>query len=135
MAYISKQGIAEIRNELKRRFPRKEGWKFSVRNSNYSSVHCTIQMAPIRFIQGDYEQINHYRSEEYENSEILKDIIDICNGNFPDSTNQNYDNSDIMTDYFDVGWYIHIQQGAWDRPFVDGHGTKAKLDLIDKCKN
>jgi len=132
MAYISKQGVAEIRNELKRRFPRKEGWKFSVRNDNYSSVYCTIQMAPVRFAKGDYEQINQYRSEEYENSEILQDIINICNGNFPGSTNQNYDNSDIMTDYFDVGWYIHIQQGSWDRPFVDGHGTKAKLDLIDK---
>lgn len=135
MAYISKQGITEIRNELKRRFPRKEGWKFSVRNVNHSSVYCTIQMAPVRFTQGNYEQINQYRSEEYENPEILQDIIDICNGNFPESKNKNYDNSDVMTDYFDVGWYIHIQQGSWDKPFVDGYGTKAKLDLIDKCKN
>lgn len=30
----------------------------------------------------------------------------------------NWDNSDIMTDYFDVGWYIDINLGEWDKPYV-----------------
>lgn len=34
----------------------------------------------------------------------------------------NHDNSDIQSDYFDVGWYIDINIGRWDKPykFVQG---------------
>lgn len=30
----------------------------------------------------------------------------------------NHNNSDIMTDYFDVGWYIDINVGAWNKPYI-----------------
>jgi hypothetical protein len=30
----------------------------------------------------------------------------------------NHDNSDLMSDYFDVGWYVDINIGTWDRPYV-----------------
>lgn len=30
----------------------------------------------------------------------------------------NHDNSDIQTDYFDVGWYIDINVGQWNKPYV-----------------
>jgi hypothetical protein len=30
----------------------------------------------------------------------------------------NHDNSDIQTDYFDVGWYTHINIGKWNKPYV-----------------
>lgn len=30
----------------------------------------------------------------------------------------NHDRSDIMTDYFDVGWYIHINIGRWNKPYT-----------------
>lgn len=30
----------------------------------------------------------------------------------------NHDKSDISTDYFDVGWYVYINIGKWDRPYV-----------------
>jgi hypothetical protein len=30
----------------------------------------------------------------------------------------NYDNSDSMTDYFDVGHYVDLNIGKWDKPFV-----------------
>ena len=29
----------------------------------------------------------------------------------------NHNNSDITTDYFDVGWYIHINIGKWNKPY------------------
>jgi hypothetical protein len=28
----------------------------------------------------------------------------------------NHDNSDAMSDYFDVGWYLSLQIGRWDKP-------------------
>lgn len=35
--------------------------------------------------------------------------------NFLDSLN--YDHGDPMRDYFDVGFYAHIDIGKWDKPF------------------
>ena len=30
----------------------------------------------------------------------------------------NHDRSDSMTDYFDVGWYIDVNIGSWDKPYA-----------------
>ena len=30
----------------------------------------------------------------------------------------NHDNSDIQTDYFDVGWYVDVNVGSWDKPYT-----------------
>jgi hypothetical protein len=29
----------------------------------------------------------------------------------------NHDNSDIQTDYFDVGWYVDVNIGQWNKPY------------------
>jgi hypothetical protein len=29
----------------------------------------------------------------------------------------NHNNSDIQSDYFDVGWYVSIKVGEWDKPY------------------
>ena len=30
----------------------------------------------------------------------------------------NHNNSDIQTDYFDVGWYVDIKIGDWDKEYI-----------------
>jgi hypothetical protein len=30
----------------------------------------------------------------------------------------NHDRSDIQTDYFDVGWYVDVNVGQWNKPYV-----------------
>jgi len=30
----------------------------------------------------------------------------------------NHDNSDIQTDYFDVGWYVDVNIGFWNKPYT-----------------
>jgi hypothetical protein len=30
----------------------------------------------------------------------------------------NHDNSDVQTDYFDVGWYVDVNIGSWDKPYT-----------------
>lgn len=30
----------------------------------------------------------------------------------------NHDNSDIQTDYFDVGWYVDVNIGTWNKPYI-----------------
>ena len=64
-----------------------------------------------------YRQINGYYPENYENSDILEEIMTIINDG-------NHDNSDIMTDYFDVGWYWDINVGDWDKTYVLTGPTK-----------
>lgn len=117
MAYISKEKTRLIREEIKKQFPRKKGWKFSIRNDRYTSIDIAIMEAPVKFHEKDYAQINHYYPENYENSQILNKIRDIANGLFLNEKEQNFNKSDIMTDYFHVGWYIHITQGKWNVPF------------------
>jgi hypothetical protein len=35
----------------------------------------------------------------------------------------NYNNSDYRSDYHDVGWYVDIRVGTWDKPYLV-NGTK-----------
>ena len=30
----------------------------------------------------------------------------------------NHDRSDIQSDYFDVGWYVDVNVGSWDKPYT-----------------
>ena len=32
--------------------------------------------------------------------------------------NGNHDRSDSQTDYFDVGWYVDVNVGRWNKPYV-----------------
>jgi hypothetical protein len=35
-----------------------------------------------------------------------------------------YDRSDAMTDYFDTAYYMHLNIGAWDKPYKITAATK-----------
>jgi hypothetical protein len=30
----------------------------------------------------------------------------------------NHNNSDVQTDYFDVGWYVDVSIGTWNKPYT-----------------
>lgn len=140
MAYVSKELMKEIREELKKHFPKKEGWVFSLRRDHSSSINLAILQAPISFVPMDdikaygYMSLNPYKIDTL-NKDVYQKLVNILNGKFEGSPRQNYDNSDIMTDYFDVGWYINIYQGHYDKPFElydDGKKFEDKLRFLDK---
>lgn len=110
MAYISTEKTKEIREELKKNFPSKEGWKFSVVKEHYSSLCVTIVKAPFKFTESGKGSINHFYPENYNQPEKLSKIISILNGEFLSESERNFDKSDAMTDYFHVGWYISISE-------------------------
>lgn len=66
--------------------------------------------APVSFTERSHEQLNHYYLNRYANSDILERVQSIANKG-------NHDNSDAMTDHFDVGFYLRLQVGKWDKPF------------------
>lgn len=122
MAYMNQKKKAKIVAEVKKVLPK--GWKATFAVYNYSTLRCTIRSAPLDLKETfhraredwDFLTINTYHAEKQcknkETAEILEKIIDALN-------TDNYDRSDIMTDYFDVGHYIDLQFGSWDKPFVN----------------
>ena len=51
---------------------------------------------------------------------LIDDIKDICH-TAPakaEGGRAYYDNSDAMIDYFDTAFYVHINVGKWNKPYV-----------------
>ena len=97
------------------------GVKASLSVHNYSTLVLNISAGDIDFF-GDandnsrydgYIQVNHYWYQDHftgRSKEFLSKVI-------PAMMVGNHDRSDIMTDYFDVGWYIHVNIGRWNKPY------------------
>lgn len=114
MAYINAEKTDKFRKEIKAAFP---DFKFSVTNEHHSTICISIMEAPIQMLDEGktYEDVNtYYIKDHYKDKpaicEVLEKIHEIC-------YRGNHNNSDLMTDYFDVGWYISITIGKWDKPF------------------
>ncbi len=58
--------------------------------------------------------VNPYHYKDHFDSKARKFLQEVITA----MNNGNHDNSDIQTDYFDVGWYIDVNIGRWDRPYV-----------------
>lgn len=123
MAYITSEQVAEKRAEIKKAFP---GWKFSITREDYSCIIVKILSAPLDFpLVNDgkaYQQLHGHTFENYFTTTEHPTLAEQCREAVQKISRilqkGNHDNSDSQTDYFDVGWYIHLQIGAWDRPFV-----------------
>ena len=121
MAWMNQEKKAKIAAQLKKVVP--AGWKYSLRVHHHSSIILTIKSAPVDLI-GDnlksngaketYLQLNEYYLERQYSGELLKTFEAIKTALNLD----NYDRSDIQSDYFDVGHYVSIHIGSWDKPFV-----------------
>lgn len=61
----------------------------------------------------NYHTVNPYWVDQNYSGEVrefLTELVAAMNCG-------NHDNSDIMTDYFDVGWYIDIEFGSWEKDY------------------
>lgn len=80
------------------------------RGQQYYKVEDNYQVNP-------YHEVSHMEEiGETDIAAFFAELIDAMNG--VGSSIANHNNSDIMTDYFDVGWYIDINVGQWDKPYV-----------------
>jgi hypothetical protein len=111
MAYISTDEVKTIREEIKKRFPAKNGWKFRIYRENCSVLHITILQAPINFLADNKIKSGQIIRPEKHDHQYLQQIYSIANMG-------NYDNSDAMTDYFDCGFYVRFSIGEWGRDFI-----------------
>lgn len=143
MAYIDQARKKLLAAEVAKVMPK--GWKYTLAVRNHSTIVLTIRQAPVDLVAawrdarnaqgqgGNFDtgyscDVNVDHVEDAFLSPHLtttfKQIVDALNKG-------NHDNSDIQSDYFDVGWYVSVQIGAWNQPFlhvvppVKGHKTKA----------
>jgi hypothetical protein len=121
MAYIGANEVKAIRDELKVQFPK---FKFGVRKGSGSlSVDVTIKAGPADFsdVLQNHGQINHYHLGNYgEHKSFFEQIIRIIKiapSTIPGGRRW-FDESDAQTDYFHTAYYMHLQVGAWDKPYI-----------------
>jgi len=114
MAYVSKETATRIKAQIKPLL-KKYGVKATVSIENHSVVNLNIQSAPFNLLKSgrSHEQISQYAVRDYAGiaGEFLQEAFAIMNGG-------NYNNSDLMTDYYEVGWFVYINAGRYDRPFI-----------------
>lgn len=119
MALMTKEHKARIAVELKKVVP--TGWKYSLAVKDHQAICMNIRSAPIDLIAAagragiEDMQLNPYfnPAETFKDPEIaaifekIKDALNIGN----------YDRSDIMRDIFEVGHYVELSIGRYDKPF------------------
>lgn len=139
MAYMNQERKALIAAQLKKVVPAQ--WKYTLAVRNASTIVMTITQAPVDLIgeclrvSQKYESaskstsnerpsnldVNPYYLDRQFDGDLLvtmKKIMDCLNLRDVEGQ-QNWDKSDIMTDYFNVGWYVDLNIGSWNRPFLD----------------
>lgn len=116
MAYMNQERKKALAPAIKAVF-KEYGVKATLAVGNHSTIVANIKKGPVDFgeyTHGDgYIQVNPYHVDtnyEGEAREFLRKLVDAMNAG-------NHDRSDIQTDYFDVGWYVRINVGNWNKPY------------------
>jgi len=131
MAYFNQERKAAMAPSIKA-ICKKYNVKASLAVRHHSTVCLNIKQGAIDFIGNTNKvaearahgqewrkveksiDVNPYWYQEHFDGKalrFLKEVFAVLNGG-------NHDNSDIQTDYFDVGWYVDVNVGQWDKPYI-----------------
>ena len=97
----------------------KYGMKGTLSVRNHSTVVLNLSQGPLDFGADTphwegYTSVNVYWIDKHYTGrtlEFLKEVMAVL-------YEGNWNNSDIQTDYFDVGWYVDINVGRWEKTYV-----------------
>jgi hypothetical protein len=126
MAYISQEKKKELAQGIKAALL-KHGIKGSIAVRNHTVLVVNIRSGKIDFaadrspnsdgtplcVWTGGELINPYWYRDMHTGATLAFLIDLFNA----MHQGNHDRSDAMSDHFDVGWYVNVNVGAWDKPY------------------
>jgi len=134
MAYIRTDEVAAIRTQLKEAFPQ---LKFSVRKQHYSSVIVTIKSGTVDFSdildKDGYCQTNQYWLERMgQHKELFEEIYKIIKTapGTVEGGREWFDESDSMTDYFHTAFFMSVNIGSYDKPYVCSKPKAKKVKKI-----
>lgn len=125
MAYMDQTKKAKLAPQIKAVL-KKYKMKGSISVDHHTSLVVTVKSGPIDFA-ADYitrddgtgrtrefhYQVNTYWAHEHYQGKAKSFLMELIAA----MNDGNHDNSDAMTDYFDVGWYIHVNLGKWNKPY------------------
>lgn len=128
MAYMSQEKKAKVAPAVKA-ILKKYDMKGSLSVRNHSTLVLTLREGVLDVI-GNYNKIaaqntarqatsgyldvNPYWYRDHFDGKVKKFMEEI----FAVMNDGNHDNSDPMTDYFDVGWYVDVNVGKWNKPYA-----------------
>ena len=133
---MSQERKSEIAPKVKS-ILKKFGVKGSLSVRHHSTLSLTLKSGKIDFIANsnrvcgsdhyqvargfkantsNYDSINPYWFHEHYDGDakaFLTEVMEAMNGG-------NWDKSDIQSDYFNVGWYVEVHIGKWNKPYIVG---------------
>ena len=121
MAYVSQELKAKIAPKVKA-ILKKYKVKGSLAVNHHSTLVLNLKEGALDMYKdyGNTEdaekfgiQVNpyHYQSHfEGKTKAFLSEVI-------PAMNDGNWDKSDIQSDYFNVGWYVSVNIGKWNKPY------------------
>ena len=122
MAYMSQEKKAKIAPLIKA-ICKKYGVKASLAVRNHSTLVLNVKSGKVDFMKdyGNEEsarqfgiQVNPYWYHEHftgKSKKFLGEVLAAMNAG-------NHDRSDAQVDYFDVGWYVDVNIGQWNKPYT-----------------
>ena len=152
MAHMTQEEKKEIAAKLKEFMPK--GWKHTLSVRNNTGIVFKLSQAPAdllaeadknqsKVIRQDDTDLNHLQTRGYfepyharlseyfdESLALFERIVEVLNLN-------NYDRSDVQSDYFNIGHYVYIKIGTYDKPFkyVEPDLSGQKLPSRKKSSN
>lgn len=133
MAYMNQERKAKLVAEAKKVL-KKYGVKATFSTDRHS-ISCNIKSGSLDLIGNsnkvcgasnpgmrgvswaeskDHMEINTYHYHNHFDGKCLAFVAELMKA----LNTGNHDNSDSQTDYFDVGWYVYISVGKWNKPYV-----------------
>ena len=122
MAYMSQEKKAKIAPVIKA-ICKKYGVKASLAVRNHSTLVLNVKSGSIDFIKDFFIdesaakfgiQVNPYHYKSHFTGKSVKFLSEVI----PAMNSGNHDNSNAMIDYFDVGWYVDVNIGKWNKPYA-----------------
>jgi hypothetical protein len=134
MAYVSQELKSKLSPAIKA-VCKKYGIKASIAVRHHSTLCLNVKSGAIDFIGnsnrvcgGDfyqvqrgfkpnttgYDQVNPYHFQNHYDGDaraFLTEVLAVMNDG-------NWDKSDIQSDYFNVGWYVDVNIGSWNKPYT-----------------
>lgn len=131
MAYMNQDKKKIIKAALDKVL-KPRGVKYSLRVRDNMAIHCTIKAAPIDFIGNfkaktgdkyqlregarlDHLQVNLYWINDHFSGDaaaILSEAAEAL------KAAGYYDHSNAQIDYFETAYYMHLDIGQWNKPFI-----------------
>jgi hypothetical protein len=134
MAYVSQELKSKLSPAIKA-VCKKYGIKASIAVRSHMTLCLNIKSGAIDFIGNSnrvcgadfyqvargfkpnttgYDQVNPYHFQNHYDGDaraFLTEVLAVMNDG-------NWDKSDIQSDYFNVGWYVDVNIGTWNKPYT-----------------